>query len=618
MITWSKLHRPVTPNIDRDTNEADVFELLRHPLTSILAIDLTSWNHSQATTDRMCTLLAASNCPVRDLSLAIDYDYSDPERVKAVMAAASKNLCLENLKVRVEIEEAHAEPLLDVLDAATKSCTHLWLKQTEAASSLTMESVARKLHTFQKMETLILYDFNDTFLLIIFSELSKASFTKLTTLCMVGTTEEGSPLQNSLLGLGEFVGSLGASGLKKLDIRDDRIIFDSRVMEGLIIGLRSHANIKNLMIVPSCVCSSEAAGILATYISSSTIGHLTLEGETTIGDEQSQICLFKSLEFKASLFRLEIRSDLFENGGAGLLEDLLVHTLSLVYLSISDYNRVDSAWIKTVTDGLVKNSTLIRFDLFLIEARLTPLSLEPLIKLLLAFPDNKSKLNHIKLISDSLDDKAVTLLLTAMCHPQWRIERLTLGGNLDDRLTRLLFSEPQKLNPTLAMLDVIICDTFGADSWGAIASALSQLKLSRIAVQSESSIGDNDVDVATQALLLEALQLNQEIEGADFFFCQLDLTYMDFRVELDKVCMRNVAQKVGHSLNSGKLPVEAIPGVLTYFEKRWPLAYETVKTTMLYSLLQNRPDAWKQLCAGLTSTLPYRRKRSRSQLHNGY
>jgi hypothetical protein len=441
------------------------------------------------------------------------------------------------------------------------------------------------------MVSLAMHGLSDLFLLAIVNQLSKSAITKLKKLGIFGLRwNEDVPslptLHNSLLGLGEFLGSAGASALEELELGNGSFAF--RTMEGLISGLSQNANIKRLTFHPATV-SPEAAQVLATSLCNAHLEGLTLSGETTIGNEECQVRLFRSLRCDTTLLKLRICTDLFDNGGADLIKGMLIHTSSLRDLQIEDYDRIDSDWIQTAASGLAQNSTVTSFKLALLETGNTPISLEPLWNILLSSPENKSKLERLEFHSDSLDDESVELLAMMMRHPQWRLRSLKLGGDFGDKKMTILFSEPQSFNLLLVCLEVIQFEALSEDVWRAIAESLPRLKLARIAIESYCSGWDDAECETTQDMLLRQLQLSTEIESADFYFEQPCMMYERFSAKLDAVCMRNVVMKGVQGLRSGKLTVGMIPQVLTCLQNRWPQHRDSLHATILHCLLLNRP-----------------------------
>lgn len=226
---------------------------------------------------------------------------------KAVIVAASKNSHLKRAKVTV-MTTMNVTKMVEIFEASKTSVTELSLVQSlqvEEISPLAMRKFAEKIQGFQELVTLTTRGLSDPFLLAIISQLSTSESTKLKKRVILGSRGDQeymrviSPMHNSLLGLGEFLASVGASALKELELGG--ISLESSTMEGLICGLSQYAKVKPLTFRHNVRVSPEAAGILATSICNVCLESLTLAGGTTIGDGQCHVFLHRSLRFDTTL-----------------------------------------------------------------------------------------------------------------------------------------------------------------------------------------------------------------------------------------------------------------------------------------------------------------------------
>lgn len=107
-----------------------------------------------------------------------------------------------------------------------------------------------------------------------------------------------------------------------------------------------------------------------------------------------------------------------------------------------------------------------------------------------------------------------------------------------------------RYNGTLKQLHLNRWDDISREFWSAMASAVPQLKVTDLAITTETDEQDVSIIQSNNAEPLKAVALNTTLESVHFEFCEPDNLYNAFKTDLGRICTKNMTLKASAALKN--------------------------------------------------------------------
>lgn len=516
-------------------------------------------------------------------------------QVRKCVLAASRNPTITAISLTIDLTNTNIGKLNDILTIGAGKVKKVAF--VHCAERLEIDEMglinATIAYSLPNLETIVLRLPHEEYLLDLLTRLPRRENPSLKELELTYCEHRGRRYMytTTLLGIDSFLRSPCARSLTNMSI----ILEESTtaMWERLVSGL-THASIPSFRLETRRVPPREGIDLLAGYLRhSSSLTKLDIGNKS--GDVYFQDVILSALCSNMCLRELYLKCGFYylREGQGVSISDLLMRNSYLELLSWENDEQeseqmfgpnavMTNSWIASTSNGLHQNSTLRTLSYINFSSRKS--NIGPLFDAI-SSPSSGSGLEDLRVYTNELTEGCAQVVASAIAKSDFGLKKLTLLADPQDAEFLNIISAVAE-SSSLSHLNVSANSPLRENTWKGVASVLPKLSLVSLVFEpffdehGESKSATKRINQA----LMKGMSLNRSLEEVD-----LRRDCASFQSALKEYCNRNLSDKAGSALMSGRLSSSSVPYILRALHSRCETTeeYDKVASTVVFSTLRS-------------------------------